>query len=116
MLEIATNTQLDELVSATGIGAEKITISSLRSKTLIVVTTQSRNIYLFEIVRPEMCLAHVVRYKDSFQAHRGYKGLRYISQEFCVGERIVHGAELARYSWTSPIAEIVILGIYQEMP
>ncbi len=110
MLKTATQELIDVLVQKGGMEVDAVLISSLQKGTILIITTESGNKYLFEIEDAEHCLAHIVRYKCFLASHMGYRGLRQVSSEFSIGSQIVHiDVGRDRYARTSPVTKIVIL-------
>ena len=107
MLETAHTLDIVNLMARSGKASKSVDVGAVAVGTIINVRTYSGSSYLFEIVDPVACLAHVVRCPaPSSRFQSGYRGLRVVSRFFQTDKQILHGLSV-----TSPVEKIILLKI-----
>lgn len=103
MLEKASLEKIEQLRLMPGKEVVVLALATCEVGALIRVQTASDNTYLFEVTDPAAHRAHVVRCDARFgdPSSAGYRGERFVSPVFRIGEQIFHGPTINRLSNTS---------------
>jgi len=105
MLENINQDLIKDLQTREGEEIEEIKICEVAKNSIIRVITFSGNVYFFEIIVPNILLAHVYRCQSrQFAPQTGYRGKRKVTSVFKVGEQIFHNN-----SQTSPVKKMNLL-------
>lgn len=113
MLEKVSLEKIERLRLMPGKEVSVLAVRTVEPGTVVRVTTASGNCYLFEITDPVAHRAHVVRCDVRFgdPSSAGYRGERFVSRVFRIGEQIFHGATTTHHKLanTSAVAGITVL-------